>query len=223
MRNILFSADHHANHSNIIIYANRPFLKREDTYKDENGNIRWVSKNTSYIRAKEMNHILIKDWNNVVGPEDVVYHLGDFSFGDPTDFIYALNGKIILIPGNHDKDILDFCYHNTTPNKIRVMGGLPVRGDKVFTIGEIEAYNQTISMSHFALEVWNKSHRGAWHLFGHSHASLKESDNKCAMDVGVDAHYKRFGNFSPFSFDEIKKIMSTRKFVPVDHHKNPDE
>ena len=49
---------------------------------------------------------LIKNWNQLVGHEDTVIHLGDFCFGDVKQwekYRNQLNGKIILIKGNHDK------------------------------------------------------------------------------------------------------------------------
>jgi calcineurin-like phosphoesterase family protein len=52
-----------------------------------------------------MNEALVANWNNLVGKDDVVYHLGDFGFGPPAKLLEArkqLNGKIILIKGNHD-------------------------------------------------------------------------------------------------------------------------
>jgi calcineurin-like phosphoesterase family protein len=52
-----------------------------------------------------MNEALIQKWNAVVGPDDVVYHLGDFFMG-PKETVFLrkrLNGRIILIKGNHDK------------------------------------------------------------------------------------------------------------------------
>lgn len=219
MNNILISADTHFSHLNISIYTKRPVIRTGDTYIDNNGNERWVSKNIAIIRTREMNNILINDWNKVVGKNDLVYHLGDVCFGDPTEILRQLNGKIILIPGNHDRDIIDYIKH-TKQDKIRIIGGIPIDGDKIFTIGEVIIHNQLFSMSHFAMEVWNKSHHGAWHLFGHSHGSLQESDTKFSMDVGVDAHYKRYGNFSPFTFNEISEVLSKRKFVPIDHHTN---
>lgn len=55
--------------------------------------------------TKEMNDVLVKNWNSVVGKEDVVYHLGDFAT-KPSGFEFAkkLNGEIHLILGNHDID-----------------------------------------------------------------------------------------------------------------------
>ena len=79
-----FISDNHFNHENIIKYCNRPF------------------KN-----VKEMDEYMIKQWNSVINKEDLVYHLGDFALGLKPDeykeLINKLNGKIILIRGNHER------------------------------------------------------------------------------------------------------------------------
>ena len=77
------TSDTHFYHKNIIRYANRPF-------KD----------------VKEMNNEIIRRWNSVVGKNDIVYHLGDFSFGNrrqKIEILSKLNGRIILLKGNHDR------------------------------------------------------------------------------------------------------------------------
>jgi calcineurin-like phosphoesterase family protein len=48
-----------------------------------------------------MDECMIKDWNDVVGKDDWVIHLGDFSFNSDR-YVNRLNGKIILVKGNHD-------------------------------------------------------------------------------------------------------------------------
>ena len=79
-----FISDHHFNHTKIIEYCNRPFTNVE-----------------------EMNEYMIKQWNGVVGENDLVYHLGDFALQSDKDtvanLISQLNGHIILILGNHDR------------------------------------------------------------------------------------------------------------------------
>ena len=75
-------SDTHFNHTNIIKYCNRPF-------KD----------------VKEMNKAMIKNWNSVVSKRDVVIHLGDVALGNKEEarkIIKQLNGRKILIKGNHD-------------------------------------------------------------------------------------------------------------------------
>jgi len=82
MNKIFLTSDHHFFHQNIIKYCNRPF--------------------NSY---QEMNEVMIKKWNEKVGKDDIVIHLGDFClFGkDKAKLIREkLNGEIILVMGNHD-------------------------------------------------------------------------------------------------------------------------
>lgn len=76
-------ADTHFGHANIIKYCNRPFSD-----------------------VNEMGERMIKQWNTAVDVNDIVYHLGDFSMTYSKDvvanIVQRLNGKIILIMGNHD-------------------------------------------------------------------------------------------------------------------------
>jgi calcineurin-like phosphoesterase family protein len=51
-----------------------------------------------------MNKSLTENWNSVITPEDTVYHLGDFAFGGISKYLPYLNGNIILIRGNHDRN-----------------------------------------------------------------------------------------------------------------------
>jgi len=81
--NIFYSSDHHFFHKNILKYCPRPW-------------------NT----IEEMNEGMIQRWNSVVGPDDVVYYLGDFAFGSVEKqraIIVRLNGQKIIVRGNHDR------------------------------------------------------------------------------------------------------------------------
>lgn len=56
--------------------------------------------------VSEMTRWLISEWNSVVQPEDHVLHLGDFALGTKDDIaglVPALNGRITLVRGNHDR------------------------------------------------------------------------------------------------------------------------
>ena len=56
---------------------------------------------------------IIQKWNSVVGPNDIVWHLGDFAFFKRTkeqceinkELIRILNGTIHLVLGNHDRHV----------------------------------------------------------------------------------------------------------------------
>ena len=70
------TSDEHYNHKNILGYCSRPFSTVE-----------------------EMNQALIDNHNSVVGPNDEVIHLGDFSMSDKCvkEILSQLNGIHILI------------------------------------------------------------------------------------------------------------------------------
>lgn len=77
--------DLHLGHTNIIRYCARPF----------------PSKN-----VREMDEVLIRNWNHRVRPTDTEYFLGDLAFGDGLgdEYMRRLNGEITFIRGNHDND-----------------------------------------------------------------------------------------------------------------------
>ena len=165
-----FTADTHFGHANIIRYTARPF-------KD----------------VDEMDRVLIENWNSVVSKEDIVYHLGDFSFGPATKYMTQLNGIKCFVRGNHEKPLLNLVNVRDVPN---------IRSVK------IEGYPEIV-LCHFAMRVWNKSHFDSWHLYGHSHGTL-EGQGK-SIDVGVDTrHLYKHKKYTPYSIEEIDEIMRTR-------------
>ena len=164
---IFFTADLHLGHKNIIRYCGRPFSSVED-----------------------MDATIIKNWNAKVTSNDLVYIIGDFAFGQREQvlgYIQKLNGKKILIDGNHD--------NIGQPKNYGFIEKWPIR--------EIKIEGQHITLSHYAMRVWNKSHFDSWMLYGHSHGTLEPQGK--SWDVGVD-----YNNFEPLSFEEIKKIMESR-------------
>lgn len=170
-----WTSDTHFNHANIIRYCNRPF---------EN--------------VQEMNEIMIRNWNSRVQPQDTVYHLGDFASGDRSKIrgiLSRLNGKKILIRGNHDKQpSLSDGWH------------------EIHNFLELKQDHSLIVMCHYAMRVWNRSHHGAIMLYGHSHANLP--GNNQSLDVGVDCW-----NYQPVTLAEIQQRMQTLPpYVSEDHH-----
>lgn len=207
-----FTSDTHFSHANIIKYCNRPF---SSTF--------------------EMDKILIDNINKAVGQNDTLYHLGDFCLagrqdpiGNVKKFISQINcQRIILITGNHDP-----IYSNGIAKK-----EFAELFAEVYNQIELKLNHQRMTLNHYAMKVWNKSHHGAWHLYGHSHYSLPDDPNALSIDVGVDAVAGRSTGYSraelesyslfnkldpkeyrPISFDEIKKIMEKKNFKPIDHH-----
>lgn len=171
-----------------------------DTHFDHKNIVKYCERPFSSV--DEMNQAMIDNWNAVVDPQDTVYHLGDFAFGRKVNrvnhLIRSLNGHKFLIYGNHDKDAVlksEGWVWKGYYKKIKVQG-------------------QSIILFHYATRVWDKCHRGSWMLYGHSHGSLPENTDAWTTDVGVDCH-----NFTPISFEQVGDIMSSRTYVPVDHHR----
>lgn len=166
--------------------------------------------NRPFESVEEMNKALIDNWNRVVGQRDTIYVLGDFSFGRPEEAVMTLrhlSGTKFLIEGNHDKGCVKF-----KPFRDQFAG---VRQLHEINVPDVDAHlgQQKIVMCHYAMRVWNKSHYGSWQLYGHSHGSLKDDPNSLSTDVGVDNT-----NYSPISYDQVKAIMKTKTWKPIDHH-----
>ena len=177
-----------------------------------------------FSSVEEHDRALISNWNGCVGPRDVVYFLGDFAYKnrDSAEGIRKrLNGTIYFVEGNHDSAAWQIrsmfaAWAQVHEMKFNVEG-----------VGE-----GRIFLSHYAHRVWNKSHHGAWHLYGHSHNSLVEEETSLSFDVGVDAVAARLGgkpsgrawsglrreDYRPLSLEEVAEVMRGKKFVRVDHH-----
>jgi len=82
---IFLISDLHLGHANIIHYCSRPFF---------------------FSDVPEMDHVLIKNWNYTVSPENRVYYLGDLRYGRDAapgeHYLNKLRGRITFLPGNHD-------------------------------------------------------------------------------------------------------------------------
>lgn len=141
--------------------------------------------NRPFKTIEEMDEAIIERWNKKIQPGDRVFLVGDFAFRNGLRYRARLNGRITLIRGNHDK-----------PHRLRGVF------EDVYDLFTFKEKDFIIVLCHFALRVWDRSHFGAWHLFGHSHGKLPGLGK--SFDVGVDAH-----NFEPRSLDEIVAIMKT--------------
>ena len=166
--------------------------------------------NRPFRDSHHMNEVMIKNWCEKVNPGDTVYILGDFAFAQPEEISRILDrlpGQKFLIYGNHDKTIKK--NPSLREKFVKCVDYLEISvQDNSASRGR-----QDITLCHYAHLVWNKSHHGSWMLHGHSHGSLTYPYNVKILDVGVDSH-----NFSPISYSEVKRIMSTKGSVVVDHH-----
>lgn len=192
-QNIFFISDLHLSHKNILKFDNRPF---ED--------------------LQEMHVELIKNWNSVVGDEDIVYNLGDLSFGNDELskwFLYSVKGRIHHIMGNHDrlKDI----------KKLDRIEKIYEYGTEITVEDELSddrSGKSHIIMSHYPILSWNRAHHGSIHLHGHAHQNLFRNKDyiwyykKRVMDVGCNGI-----NYTPISYKQIMDIMK-KKEITNNHH-----
>ena len=179
---LLFTSDLHFWHTNIIKYCNRPFETVE-----------------------EMNQALIDNWNSVVKPDDHVYNLGDFCFGNVEKWNSVLapgvlNGHIHLILGNHD------------PERVFREGTLIERFDSIDYQKILIIEGWTVFLNHFPFASFsNNIDHKVMELFGHIHSGPGDVGNVLPpdyklqwnqYDVGVDNN-----NYTPIPWrTAINKI-----------------
>jgi calcineurin-like phosphoesterase family protein len=140
-----------------------------------------------------MNETMVINHNNVVTNNDIVYHLGDFSFGWNVKYwLNRLNGKRhILILGNHDQK-----------NKNKMFGLF----DEVYEVKMVKVGGDNIFLSHYAHLVWPQKHYGVYHLFGHSHGTLEGVP--MSLDCGVDSH-----KYTPTRWEDLKSIIEEKSEI----------
>ena len=180
---VFFTSDTHFGHSNIIKYCQRPFNS-----------------------AEHMDEVLISNWNEVVSPQDIVFHLGDFCFGSDKEWIkilQRLNGTKYLILGNHDlKKIVN-------SNQIK---------DYFADINmqmRVVVDKQKMLLNHYPFLCFEGGYQNVWQLFGHVHSSKHSTglDKERLVhlfptqyDVGVDNN-----NYRPVSFSQVSQIITEQQ------------
>ena len=188
MPKTFLTADSHFGHANCIKYCDRPFAN-----------------------VNEMDNELIRRWNEVVAPDDTVYHLGDFTLGNSEDaehYFSRLNGviRVLSYPWHHDYRWLPANQYGSS-NYASASDHWVILEPPIVVLQllrKINKHHQTITLCHFAMTVWPQSHYGSLHAFGHSHGRYKP--NNRSIDVGVDCW-----NYAPVSLDTIVEILERRE------------
>lgn len=133
-------------------------------------------------------------------PNRTLWLLGDIALRKSglvnfMDLVKPAWGRVMLIRGNHDdkvawryRDMFDEAHE---AHYLRVNP-------------EVKVY-----LSHYAHRTWRKSHRGSYHLHGHSHGALPSWGR--SMDVGANCI-----GYAPISLTEV--ISQLESQPPIDHH-----
>lgn len=158
--------------------------------------------NAPFDSIEEHDETIINNWNSVIDNDTPIYFLGDFALCSSEyseSIMQQLNGIKYFIKGNHDDNRIIKLY-----NKYGTFLG---------PIHEMRYEGQKIVLCHYAFRVWNKSHKGVWHLYGHSHGSLPEDIHSNSFDVGI-----MNWDYTPISFGQVQTKMMFKEWKPIDGH-----
>lgn len=198
-----FTSDTHYNHANIC-----------------SATTKWTDPVTcrEFKTLEHMNAHLVGNINEVVGQDDILFHLGDWSFGG-FEQIEIFRNQIVcknvhIITGNHDHHIENnrdgvqslFSSVNKYLNLVvKYNVGTPLMGEERF------------ALMHFPIASWDNMARGAIHLHGHVHFDPSKRIGKGKMmDVGCDGNM-----LYPIQMQEVLRIMNKqpiKSMFEFDHH-----
>ena len=171
---------------------------------------------------EHMNAHLVGNINEVVGQDDILFHLGDWSFGG-FEQIQEFRDRIVcknvhIITGNHD--------HHIENNKEGIQSlfssvnkylNLVVK----YNIGTPLMDEARFALMHFPIASWDNMARGAIHLHGHVHLPFdKRIGRGKMMDVGVDGN-----GLYPIEMSEVLALMDKqpiKSMFSFDHHEVVD-
>lgn len=163
-----------------------------DTHFGHAGSLKWNNGGVrpGFSCVKEVDDLMIKNWNETVCVSDTVYFLGDFAY--KCGYQYAqyvfnrLNGDKHLIRGNHDYKIAEKLLWSSKSDILTLTHGID------------------IVLCHYPMLSWKNKNKGSIHLHGHTHGSINELNAGLRrMDVSVECI-----NYTPISITDIIKICS---------------
>ena len=206
-QNLFFTSDTHYNHSNICRATTR-WTDADNVTRD-------------FKSLDHMNDTIVNNINEVVGENDILIHLGDWSFGG-FEMIEEFRNRIIcknvhLVLGNHD--------HHIERNKDNIQRlfssvnhyiNLDVRCHSFIKKGEMHKFR--FVLMHFPIASWDGMNDNVIHLHGHVHLPKHQriAEGR-AMDVGVDGNDMYpvgiFGVLNLLKNQPIRKLC-----LPKDHH-----
>ena len=197
-----FTSDTHYNHANIC-----------------SSTTKWTNPVTirEFKSLEHMNSHLVGNINEMVGQDDVLFHLGDWSFGG-FESIEQFRNQIVcqnvhIITGNHDHHIQN---NRGDCQKLFSSVNKYVELNVKWPVGP-EMHDANFVLMHFPIASWNNMARGAIHLHGHVHfnPNVRLQEGKM-MDVGCEGN-----NLYPIDMSEVLSIMRDRPVKSLfskDHH-----
>ena len=164
--------------------------------------------NRPFKTLDEMDDKIIGNINRVVAENDNLYLLGDISWYTP-EKTNILISRItcrnrFLILGNHDKWV-----ENRTSRSL-------FRG--IYDLKRVKDDGRIVILCHYPIAVWDQSHHGSYHLYGHVHLNRQPNGEKThklldheemanAFNVGCMMDYM---DYTPRTLNEI--IKKSRRY-----------
>jgi calcineurin-like phosphoesterase family protein len=204
---LFFTSDSHYNHKNICS-ATTEWKDADDKTRD-------------FKSLNHMNDTIVNNINRMVGEDDILFHLGDWSFGG-FEKIQELRDRIIcknihLVLGNHD--------HHILKNKSDIQRlfssishyiDLDVQRPSKKGKGSIDRFR--FILMHYPIASWHDMNEGVMHLHGHVHLPKHQRiGNGKSLDVGVDGN-----DLEPISLDKVVSLLKNQPIdklcLPQDHH-----
>ena len=158
---VFFTSDTHFGHGGALGLYRRPFAS-----------------------VPAMNAAIVERWNATVGPDDVVWHLGDFAIRQKQAAVAGLLGQLHghkhLLAGNNDPPDTAALDH----------------WESVQPYAELTVEGVSLVLCHYPFRSWRGMAKGWVNLHGHCHGRLKPQPRQ--FDVGVDVW-----DFRPVTLSEI--------------------
>ena len=200
--NIWVTSDLHFRHENILSFELNRYkmlnttlqdevikLAKEDGYSKEDMEMmsdeEWADyeHRVNHLNIEKHDNELIRRWNEKITNKDLVFILGDFCFGTglrANEILKQLKGRKVLVKGNHDNIFMDKDFDTSL-------------FEEIVDYKEIKVDKQHFILFHFPIQVWNKSHKGSIHLYGHIHSNettlhKMEYQIENSYNVGVDVN-----------------------------------
>ena len=200
------ASDIHFNHKNILKYNADP--------RGDGRDFDTLTESEIDAQVSRMNETIIAHWNEVVGPDDHTFILGDLCMGQmqfAVKTITRLNGWKTIVLGNHDRGLMKLPEFETRESKhaIKVL-------DTVHYLCWSPRKGVEIVMSHFPFASWEGMGKGSIMLHGHLHGAEVQvigAKDKRIMDVGIDTN-----NLYPYSLDGVIARMHAKPLPRHDHH-----
>lgn len=159
----------------------------------------------SYMTNDEYNNMIIDNWNDVVGKNDIVYVLGGFGIGDCYDIVVKLNGEIHFLNSVFTKSDIDFMdlIKNSVTNSVNknLVNKIIFERNQIIALPESDCV-----LSYFPLNDWVGKTTGTFCFHGYTDKHfLKDNNVSCKLELWED---------SPVSINEVKQnFLKFAKFL----------